>query len=171
MAALALGWFLGAVAGGTVSAGAGVCDVEPAWHGNGSGEIKYDHTDGEDEVNQWYAAGGQDYLRSEACDDIDVHGEDQNDDVGGGSADDNVWGEAGRDTVYGGAGDDHLYGGSGDDDFFDAETADYDRGQGSTDDDTIDFLDGDGNDYLDGGAGTDNCKGNTGDYETSDCES
>ncbi|MGZ8623410.1 MAG: hypothetical protein ACXWYQ_04525, partial [Actinomycetota bacterium] len=61
--------------------------------------------------------------------------------------------------------------GSGDDDFFDAETADYDRGQGSTDDDTIDFLDGDGNDYLDGGAGTDNCKGNTGDYETSDCES
>src|SRR5215211_1625759 len=70
---------------------AGSCPVEPTWIGTSGDNTKIDTSDGVDEENQWWARGGMDYLRSLACDDIDVHGEGGGDDVGGGSGDDNLY--------------------------------------------------------------------------------
>ena len=138
---------------------------EMPWYGSSGPDAKYDDTDGEDEENQWYAQGGQDFLRSLACDDIDVKGGPENDDIGGGSGRDNVGGQAGRDDVYGGAGSDDLGGGDGDDEMFDEQADDFDNADGNQDDYLIDLRDGDDQDSADGGPQQDTCRTNTGDSE------
>jgi hypothetical protein len=151
---------------------AGSCPVEAAWIGTSGDNTKLDTDDGVDEENQWWAREGMDFLRSLACDDIDVHGEGGGDDVGGGSGDDNVYGEENSDEVYGGQNgffSDDLFGGAGIDQLFDLEADDDDNLEGGTDNDTLDTRDGDGLDSLNGNGGTDDCLGNTGD-STFNCE-
>jgi Ca2+-binding RTX toxin-like protein len=168
-AALIAGWMIGLFAGSSGVADAGTCDVEAPWYGTSGSDTKYDDTDGEDEENQWFALGGQDFFRSLACNDIDVKGGPENDDVGGGSGSDNVAGQDGRDDVYGGTGNDDLGGGDGDDEMFDEQTDDFDSADGNQDEDLIDFRDGDDQDSADGGPQQDTCRTNTGDFE-SNCE-
>lgn len=165
---LVFAWFTGTVVGASVEARAGSCSVESPWTGTSAGDTKVDSTD---LVNQWWADGGNDYLRSNACDDIDVHGEAQSDDVGGGSGWDNVFGGDQNDDIYGGAENDDLSGGAGADEFFDEQAFDDDDATGGGNDDVIDMRDGDGWDSLSGGSGTDSCLSNTGDSEDATCES
>lgn len=165
-----LGVGTGVLVGNVRGARAGTCDPEAVWNGSSGADTKYDTDDGQDEENQWFANGGQDFLRALACNDIDVKGNGENDDLGGGSGTDNVAGQDGRDDIFGGAGTDDMTGGDGDDQFADVEVDDYDSAYGNQQDDDIDLRDSDGNDLLVGGPGTDYCRSNTGDVEDSSCE-
>jgi hypothetical protein len=121
-------------------------------------------TDNEGLRDTWYFRGGQDYGRSQACDDPAIYGEGGGDDIGGGSGNDFLLGGDQADDVYGGQGDDGLSGDAGSDRLYDREGPatgapyDVDVGEGKGGNDTIDLRDGDDYDLAKGGAGTDTCQ-------------
>jgi len=81
-AAALLGFFLGAVTGlRMLPAGAQTCQFA-TWVGTDGADSK---TDNEGLRDTWYFRGGQDYGRSQACDDPAIYGEGGGDDIGGGS--------------------------------------------------------------------------------------
>jgi hypothetical protein len=160
-AAALLGFFLGAVTGlRMLPAGAQTCQFA-TWVGTDGADSK---TDNEGLRDTWYFRGGQDYGRSQACDDPAIYGEGGGDDIGGGSGNDFLLGGDQADDVYGGQGDDGLSGDAGSDRLYDREGPatgapyDVDVGEGKGGNDTIDLRDGDDYDLAKGGAGTDTCQ-------------
>ena len=162
--AAGLGWIAGFGLGASSHASAGdPCNLEAQMNFGPGNNTVYDTDDGDDENNNWHGQDGQDFLRSLACNDNPVEGNDHADDVGGGSAFDSVDGGPVRDNVYGGANHDNIYGGGGPDFLRDDESPDMDNAYGGSENDFIDVLDFDGDDLVNGQGGVDDCFWDTGD--------